>query len=95
MLSLNTGFAVICTATIANEFAKTIKMKKIGGEKARKYEEHDANYSNLMSVYTKDVNFFQVCKYVLGVKITRELVDWRKYSVRDDLTNDFLQSTYY
>lgn len=92
---MNSGFAVICGGTIVNEFAKTIKMKKIGGEKARKYEEHDANYGNLMSVYVKDVSFSQVCKYLLGVKITRELVDWRKFSARDELTNDYIQSTYY
>lgn len=94
-MTWNTGLGVVCGATVLSEFNKAMRMKRADPEMTKEYEQYSANYSNLMSLYVKNASPVNIFKYMLGVHISKDLVDWKKVAERDDLNNDYQQSLYY
>jgi len=95
VLTWNTGLGVVCFATILSEFNKAMRMKRADPEMTKEYEQYSANYSNLMSLYVKNASGVNIFKYMLGVNVNKDLVDWKKVAQRDDLNNEYQQSLYY
>lgn len=94
-MTLNTGLGVVCGATVLSEFNKAMRMKRADPEMTKEYEQYSANYSNLMSLYVKNASPVNIFKYMLGVHISKDLVNWKKVAERDDLNNEYQQSLYY
>ena len=87
--------AVICGASFLNEMVKSIKKRKLDKELSKEYDEYARNYRYLMGLYSRTVPMKSVFRYILGVRIEGEMINWRSYYENEKVNNDFLQGVYY
>lgn len=95
MLTLNKTCALVCGASLINELVRGMRIKKTSSNKLEEYDDYSNNYYSLMKIYTNNVPFTNILKYLFGVNVSKDMVSWQKHYFRDDLNNNYFQGVYY
>ena len=95
VIGWNSASAVICTAALINEFARSKKMKSLDKEKTKEYDEYTVSYNYLLRKYMENNSYQNIIRYGFGLKISEIDINWIEHSNNENESKQFLNDLYY